>query len=67
MSDAATTQHSATDLDLTIDEQVFAAPGGGWHEELVDANQDYPVTLTFQTSCWGTCRFTCGDCVTIYC
>jgi hypothetical protein len=56
------TQDVAGDLDLTIDEHVFSAPGGGWHEEIVDGQAAAgTIFCTFAPTC-SSCRFTCRDC-----
>ena len=43
-----------SELDLTVDEQVFAAPGAGTaysSNAAAEPHQTYSVT----TSCWGPC------------
>lgn len=67
MQDVTSAQNSAIDLDLTIDERVFSAPGAGEVEEIIDG-QNLAATFgcTFKTTCW-TCTFTCGDCGTVGC
>ncbi|WP_018686713.1 FDLD family class I lanthipeptide [Actinokineospora enzanensis] len=54
------------DLDLTVDEEIFSAPGGG--SQATASTADNPDgTFTFTTTCWGTCAVTCGDCHTLEC
>lgn len=55
------------ELDLTVDEQVFSAPGGGSQHSPVGQDAEPEATTTFATTCWGTCAWTCGDCHTISC
>jgi hypothetical protein len=57
---------TGTSLDLSLDAEIFAAPGGGEQFAVVDSEEGCHTT-TFVTTCWGTCDFTCGDCETISC
>lgn len=54
------------ELDLTLDEEVFASPGGGRHDAIVAAGATPDGTGTFTTTCW-SCGFTCGECKSYCC
>lgn len=43
---------STQDLDLDVDTETFASPGGG--ELRVDVSAQAQGPVTFGTTCWGT-------------
>ena len=54
------------ELDLSLDEHVFMAPGGGKHDMTVAQEATPDGTGTFTTTCW-TCGHTCGECKSYSC